>query len=172
MPCNGNATEYCGGSSRLDVYYAGVVPTSSVSSLSSAASTTTSTSSSATGLPAGWSYRACYVDNANGRILINAQTASTSQTNEKCIAACQAAGYTVAGMEFANECYCGNALINGPAVAAESQCNSACSGNAAEQCGGANRMTIFAVGNLTRYEVPVTQKVQLPGNWAYQGCLA
>ncbi|KAL8878579.1 MAG: hypothetical protein Q9198_003640, partial [Flavoplaca austrocitrina] len=70
------------------------------------------------------------------------------------------------------ECYCGNALINGPALAAESQCDKACSGNPTQKCGGASRMTIFATGNLTVLDVPVPQKTNLPGKWEYKGCLS
>ncbi|KAI4257110.1 MAG: hypothetical protein L6R42_005853, partial [Xanthoria sp. 1 TBL-2021] len=147
-------------------------PTGISSSATSSSSSTTSSSSSATGIPSGWTYRGCYVDNANGRILSNTQPSSTTQTQGKCITACQAAGYTVAGMEYSNECYCGKALINGPAVAAETQCSSSCSGDATQKCGGASRMTIFAIGNLTVLDVPVAQKTSLPGKWEYKGCLS
>lgn len=133
MTCKGNATEYCGGSNRLNVYQFGTVSSTSSTSQSSTSPSTaspsstaqsaktsatsniaasssispTSTSSSAgasstaTGLPSGWSYKGCYVDNANGRILLNGQPGSATQTIEKCVTACQAAGYSVAGLEYA-----------------------------------------------------------------------
>ncbi|KAL8771823.1 MAG: hypothetical protein Q9209_002761 [Squamulea sp. 1 TL-2023] len=169
-PCRGNATEYCGGSNRH--LRGGVDDPKAILNPSPRPTESLLRSRSATGIPTGWSYRGCYVDNANGRILVNTQPSSTTQTNDKCIAACVAAGYSVAGMEFANECYCGNALINGAALAAESQCDKKCSGNAAQTCGGASRMTIFATGNLTVLPVPVPQKTNLPGKWEYKGCLA
>ena len=195
MACKGNATEYCGGSNRLNVYQFGNVASSSTASQSSttsstntattsasttAASATSSTSSStsssatsaATGLPSGWSYKGCYIDNANGRILINGQPASNTMTVEKCVAACQTAGYSVAGMEYSSECYCGNAVINGGKLTTDSQCSMTCSGNSAEKCGAGSRMSIYANGTLTTYDVPVNQKTDLPGKWEYKGCIS
>ncbi|KAL9604640.1 MAG: hypothetical protein Q9219_000360 [cf. Caloplaca sp. 3 TL-2023] len=67
---------------------------------STSSSTTSSASSSATGLPSGWTYKGCYVDNAYGRILIAGKGTSSTQTVEKCVAACQSANYIVAGMEY------------------------------------------------------------------------
>ena len=129
MACKGNSTENCGGSNRLNVYQFGVVssssssdqPSSSSSAVvsssaapvttdqvmtSSAAGSTTTTptsssaSSTATGFVPGWDYKGCYVDNKNGRILINGQPNSQTNTIERCIGLCQAAGYSVAGMEY------------------------------------------------------------------------
>ena len=146
--------------------------TTSSSSTSTSSSTTSSASSAATGLPSGWTYRGCYVDNKNGRILINAQPASNTMTNEKCVAACQTAGYSVAGMEYGQECYCGNAIINGGNTTAESDCNMACAGNSAEKCGAGNRMSIYANGTLTTFDVSANQKTGLPGKWQYAGCIS
>lgn len=95
MACNGNATENCGGSNRLNVYQSGNVNPSTPTS-----TTTTTTPNAPTGLPAGWSYIGCHIDNANGRILINAQPGDPQLTVGKCASACVTAGYTVAGMEF------------------------------------------------------------------------
>ena len=56
-------------------------------------------------LPAGWSYKGCYVDNANGRILINQQPDDAALTVEKCVALCKNAGYSVSGMEYSTRMY-------------------------------------------------------------------
>lgn len=123
--CKGNATEYCGGSNRLNVYQFGTVSTtssaatssstqstsqsssSSIAATSSSSTTSLSSSSSsssavssATGIPAGWQYKGCYVDNANGRVIPNGQPASQTNSVAQCVNACQTAGYTVAGMEY------------------------------------------------------------------------
>lgn len=79
--------------------------TSSSSTTATSSSITSSSSSSAatgsaTGLPSGWEYKGCYVDNANGRVIANAQPASQLNTVARCVNACQTAGYVVAGMEF------------------------------------------------------------------------
>lgn len=151
--------------------------TSSITSSSSKSSSTTSGTSStalssASGAPSGWSYRGCYIDNANGRILVNVQPANAAMTNEKCVAACQAAGYSVAGTEYSTECYCGNAVINGGALTTDSQCYMTCGGNSAENCGAGSRMSIFATGNLMAYAVPAAQTTGLPGKWQYKGCIS
>ncbi|KAL8719798.1 MAG: hypothetical protein Q9225_003233 [Loekoesia sp. 1 TL-2023] len=198
MACKGNTTEYCGGSNRLNVYQFGTVSTTSsasqsststssnsqsasqtsssstaaTSSTSTASSSSSSASSSATGLPSGWKYKGCYVDNVNGRILLNGQPASSTQTVEKCVAACQAAGYSVAGLEYSTECFCGNALVNGPAPAAESQCSMNCGGDPTEKCGGGSRMSVYYTGDLIIYPVATIQKTDLPGKWEYKGCIS
>ncbi|KAI4190389.1 MAG: hypothetical protein L6R41_000841 [Letrouitia leprolyta] len=195
--CKGNATEYCGGSNRLNVYQFGTVSTtssaatssstqstsqsssSSIAATSSSSTTSLSSSSSsssavssATGIPAGWQYKGCYVDNANGRVIPNGQPASQTNSVAQCVNACQTAGYTVAGMEYGIECFCGNALYNGPALVADSQCSMNCPGNAAQKCGAGSRLSVYATGNLTVYPVPKAQSTNLPGKWEYQGCVA
>ncbi|KAL8943818.1 MAG: hypothetical protein Q9216_000811 [Gyalolechia sp. 2 TL-2023] len=126
----------------------------------------------ATGLPSGWEYKGCYVDNANGRVIPNAQPASQLNTVARCVNACQTAGYVVAGMEFGSECYCGNAAFNGPALVADSQCSMKCPGNPAEKCGAGARLSVYASGNLTVYPVPKAQSADLPGKWEYKGCIS
>ena len=134
--CTGNATEYCGGSSRLNVYQLGTVDTSissssisstssstsslaastssassssvsssstsdsSISFSSTSSSSTSSTSATATGLPDGWSYRGCHIDNVYGKILIKPQPNNPQLTIETCVAACVAGGYSIAGVEY------------------------------------------------------------------------
>lgn len=62
-------------------------------------------------------------------------------TIETCTAYCSKAGYSLAGLEYADECYCGNELRLGPS----NNCNMACSGNSAETCGGGNALSVYAV---------------------------
>lgn len=170
MACNGNATEFCGGPNRLNVYQ--VNGASAPSSASTAATPTSTAAGSATGLPAGWTYKGCYVDNVSGRILSNQQAGGQTMTVESCVASCKAAGYVVAGMEYASECYCGNGLTNGGKLAdADTQCNTNCAGNAAEKCGDANRMSIYSNAALGTQVAPGAQTTNLPGSWKYQGCI-
>ncbi|KAL8666000.1 MAG: hypothetical protein Q9202_001737 [Teloschistes flavicans] len=123
-------------------------------------------------LPSGWAYQGCYVDNVSGRILGHQQPDSSTLTVENCISTCIGLGYSVAGMEYSSQCFCDNYIINGGAKAsADTQCNTACSGNSAEQCGGGNRMSIYNKGTLVVRQAPGPQKTGLPGSWAYQGCI-
>ncbi|CAF9930825.1 MAG: hypothetical protein HETSPECPRED_007720 [Heterodermia speciosa] len=146
----------------------GTTPTSS-----SSTNTPTSTGTgSATSLPSGWAYKGCYVDNANGRILNTQKPDSQTLTIESCVAACVASGYKVAGMEYSTQCFCGNSITNGGVLAnAETDCNTACAGNNKEQCGGGNRMSIYARGDLAVSAPPAAQKAGLPGSWTYKGCI-
>lgn len=63
-----------------------------------------------------------------------------------CQTACKAAGYTIAGLEYEQECWCNNAFVNGGArVGADGTngCNTRCKGNAAQWCGGSNRLSAW-----------------------------
>ncbi|KAI4121761.1 MAG: hypothetical protein LQ338_006185 [Usnochroma carphineum] len=123
-------------------------------------------------LPTGWSYQGCYVDGVSGRILASQQPDSSTLTIENCIATCAQLGYTVAGTEYSSQCFCDNAIINGGTkAAADTDCNTACAGNSAEECGGGNRMSIYSKGTLVVRQNPTAQTTGLPGSWQYQGCI-
>lgn len=149
MPCNGNASEYCGGPNRLDMYKAGGTGGTSPPPAQTTAKPPAATSGTATALPSGWTYKGCYVDNANGRILSNQQPDSSTLTVEKCVASCVAAGYVVAGMEYGSQCFCGNGIANGGVLASsDTQCSMQCSGNSKETCGaGVSIFSHFSVGD-------------------------
>ena len=54
-----------------------------------------------------WTFLGCYIDNVSGRALPNGEPVPggyTSMTNEACQTACAAAGYTLAGTEYSQEC--------------------------------------------------------------------
>ena len=174
MLCNGNQTEYCGGPNRLDLYKKGASPTSAAGTTTAAATSSAAPTSAATGLPTGWSYKGCWIDNANGgRILINAQPDNAQLTVESCVAACKGAGYTIAGAEYSTQCFCGNSIINGGTQAtSEADCGMNCGGNANEKCGGPNRMSIYATGTVTVLDPPKAQKSGLPTGWNYAGCIS
>ncbi|RMD45067.1 hypothetical protein DV735_g193, partial [Chaetothyriales sp. CBS 134920] len=180
MLCNGNTSEFCGGASRLDVYGLGQAATITATLTSSTATTSsgaTATSSVATisptslSLAGNWTYRGCYVDNTYGRILTQ-QPDNANLTIETCVETCVGLDNTIAGLEYSTQCFCGNAIINGGDLADDdSECDMTCGGNSSEICGGPNRMSIYAVGNLTSYDPPTVKNTSLPGDWQYQGCL-
>jgi glucan 1,3-beta-glucosidase len=97
MTCDGNTAETCGGPNRLDLYtYTSGSPTST----STAASGPTGS-----GNPlAGWTFKGCYTDSTAARTLPNMEPVSGGMTNEGCQNACLAAGYSIAGTEYAGEC--------------------------------------------------------------------
>lgn len=99
-------------------------------------------------------------------------------TIDLCLTACQSAGYKIAGLEYASQCYCGNEFANGgtPAPDGDAQCNMPCKGNTAETCGGPGRLNVFLYSVYATRDIEVIgpaapQKEDLPGLWEYKGCL-
>ncbi|KAM0476202.1 hypothetical protein ACHAPX_006619 [Trichoderma viride] len=133
MTCSGAPSETCGGPNRLDVY-----------------SLATATGSASPPASTGWNFRGCYTDSVNARALTaeGVPNGPTSMTVEACQSVCKGLGFTLAGLEFADECYCGNSLANGNTIAPDGNtgCNMACAGNAAESCGGSNRLDVYSFG--------------------------
>jgi hypothetical protein len=139
--------------------------------LSAGASPDNSTSSAAApaamAASSGWTLLGCYTDSVSARSLPYGAGVSggpTAMTNELCQSTCLAAGYTLAGTEYSDECCkyhfslseygddsnpitdCGNALQNGgaPAPDGNALCDMTCDGNTAETCGGPNRLTLYS----------------------------
>ncbi|KXS97308.1 hypothetical protein AC578_10721 [Pseudocercospora eumusae] len=64
---------------------------------------------------------------------------------EGCTSGCQAAGYTIAGVQNSTQCFCGNALNSQSAVlVVDSSCRLPCPGNGFEICGSNGRLSIFS----------------------------
>jgi len=81
----------------------------------------------------------CYEDNVN-RILEN-QINVPNLTPAKCRDACR--GYTFAGVEFGEQCFCGNVPPLPPMLKPSSECNMPCSGDSSQICGGFARINIY-----------------------------
>ena len=88
-----------------------------------------------------YNFLGCYSEATGQRALTGkTPTAPTSGfTIELCQQACQ--GFTYFGMEYANQCFCGNAINAGSVNQNSSDptvngCNMVCNGNANEYCGG------------------------------------
>ena len=96
------------------------------------------------GPSAGWTALGCRKDNVSGRTLNVDAFTSGNMTVAACIVHCDALGQTLAGLEYARECYCGSAFVNGGgAVLADSACDMACTGGSASVCGGPDALTVF-----------------------------
>ncbi|CZR63536.1 uncharacterized protein PAC_13433 [Phialocephala subalpina] len=150
MACSGNSSEYCGGPGAMNLYsYQGATP------LSSVVPTSTVTPVTTIPLPTAWATLGCYTDNVGARALTN-QLNIPSLTVEKCISGCTNAGWTIAGVEYGDECYCDTGIENnqGQAFDGSAGCDMSCSGNTGETCGGPNRLNVYAAGPA----------------WVYLGC--
>ncbi|KAK0379024.1 WSC domain-containing protein [Colletotrichum limetticola] len=148
MPCSGDSSKACGGSDRLSVFTNGVaVPVINPG-------------------PLGWSSLGC--QNDPGPRLLSYRTGVVAGDSKmsvlQCTNACQAAGYSLAGVEYSSECYCDNQLRNAGSSGFDG-CNMLCSGNSSEYCGGPNRINVYQASAK-----PKTPSV-LPSGWTDKGCL-
>ncbi|KAI9637824.1 WSC domain-containing protein [Dioszegia hungarica] len=108
-------------------------------------------------LPTGWSYMGCMLEGTDEsfRLLYNDDfTRDSAMTIRLCVDTCANRGMPYAGLQNGDQCFCGTSLAaNNPG--ADSECNSPCSGDSSQPCGGhVSWMT------LLRYAAPVPRPVQ------------
>jgi hypothetical protein len=80
----------------------------------------------------------------NGKLL---PIAAADTNVENCAAACSA--YTYFGVEYSQECYCGNVInagsVNTSTIANPNPCNLVCADNPNEYCGGRSVLNLYQV---------------------------
>ncbi|KAI9821956.1 MAG: hypothetical protein M1827_002538 [Pycnora praestabilis] len=142
MTCANNASEYCGGPNRLNIYQSNGTLTSSTSVVSSPTASPTVPAGPLV-VPAALGYLSlgCYTEATNSRALTGYAVSGNTMTVEFCASACSA--YAYFGVEYSAECYCGNVLQVGSVPATDNGCTMTCSGNATEYCGGPNRLNMY-----------------------------
>lgn len=115
-------------------------------------------------LPGAWTYKGCWTD--IGRTIdAAAKVDNVAMTVEACIAFCVTKGFQYAGVEYYQECYCGETLAPTSHAALEADCSYPCTGNASEACGGGSRLSLYYSTS------PVgPQPNPGPGDWSYIGC--
>ncbi|KAI0338032.1 WSC-domain-containing protein [Trametopsis cervina] len=123
------------------------IASSSVVTSAAAAPSTPATNNTlaATGAPSGWAAVGCLVD-SSARALTGFSTSSSSMTPQTCASTCASKGFSMAGVEFGTECYCGNSLANGHNATSD-QCNMACGGSNSQTCGGNWAINVFKVAS-------------------------
>ena len=138
MTCSGNSAEICGGPSLLSVYSSltnGSLPVYGIPTVQTG------------GLPGSWTYKGCLQDNVNQQRTFPWQRIlTTTNSAEGCLVGCAQFGYMAAGMEYGDECYCGdvsNIPVVGAQIVPDSQCNVPCSGNASAICGGGSLLSYY-----------------------------
>ncbi|KAJ3526946.1 hypothetical protein NM208_g10945 [Fusarium decemcellulare] len=156
MVCRGNMTQYCGGPDSLTIWN----DTSYTPPTALVVGQTKISNGIAT-------YYGCYSEGANGRALSADSTADTVRmTNEMCVAFCQAGGYTFAGTEYSQECYCGNSITSNN-ITDITQCSMQCRGNIFSYCGAGNRLSVWKISQPDKPTGPITA---LGGAAVYSGC--
>ncbi|QIW96711.1 hypothetical protein AMS68_002229 [Peltaster fructicola] len=168
MACTGDSTQPCGGPDRLNLFWNGTVtnaPPKIVPIVSPGSGDFSSVG--------------CYTDDVNARALakkLDTAGGASRTTAATCIDACNNANYTLAGVEYGNECYCGNTVSNNQGLATDQgTCNMACNGDASTLCGGPGRMNLYSLGDATPantapVQSPAAVKPTLPSGWTALGC--
>ncbi|KAH9052789.1 WSC domain-containing protein [Lactarius vividus] len=90
----------------------------------------------------GWTSRGCYSDSTSSRSL-ERRVDPGDVTVESCVSTCQAQSFTIAGLEFGQECWCGNQIQSPGASISQSSCNKACTGDNTEVCGGPDALQVY-----------------------------
>ena len=102
-------------------------------------------SETASNLPSGWAYDGCYNDSIHAHVLALEQPDDTNLTVQTCVWFCYQQGYSISGLEDRSQCFCGNAILNGGTLADwDFDCNTTCSGNKKEICGGNEKLSIYS----------------------------
>ena len=102
-----------------------------------------------------------------GRSLRGAGFQNPAMTVDMCTSYCNVRGFAMAGVEYGQECYCGNLFAGGASLNLVSdQCYMPCAGNSTENCGGPNAIFVFINPNPNVVVDP------LPAGWTAKGCIA
>lgn len=108
-------------------------------------STTTSTAPAVETGIGSWSYLGCYSDNTSTRALTGVQFADLGigkVTSTGCMEYCGSAGFSLAGTEYAGQCFCGNKMEGSSKIAAD-KCDMKCEGDASQVCGGSSALSVY-----------------------------
>ncbi|OHF01835.1 WSC domain-containing protein [Colletotrichum orchidophilum] len=147
MPCADNSTEYCGGSSRLNLYKLDGTLPEPTNAVPTGATTTTSAAPTSTAPPANervgdWLFQGCYTEGTGVRALSSRTYANDSMTLESCGAFCEGLAYF--GTEYGRECWCGDEFGTGSALAAnQKDCSFPCAGDSTQFCGAGDRLQVY-----------------------------
>jgi len=98
------------------------------------------------------------------RSLAGVSMTSLNLTTAACQAFCTANDFEFAGTEFGNECYCGDALVNG-ATLGQDGCDIPCAGDPTSICGGVNRISVYQDTTFVPDHIVATS-----GNFTEFGC--
>eukprot|EP01059_Diplonema_ambulator_P019741 TRINITY_DN33386_c0_g1_i1.p1 TRINITY_DN33386_c0_g1~~TRINITY_DN33386_c0_g1_i1.p1 ORF type:complete len:909 (+),score=189.00 TRINITY_DN33386_c0_g1_i1:75-2729(+) len=87
-------------------------------------------------------YQGCFYD-SNNRALPRMAFWDEGCTVEECVAVCAHGGYSVAGLQYRSQCWCGHSITTSKMP--DSQCRMHCAGNNSEICGYAWRNSVYSI---------------------------
>ncbi|KEY70677.1 hypothetical protein S7711_02276 [Stachybotrys chartarum IBT 7711] len=132
-PCGGNTDQYCGGPDRMSLFSIGEPRVAGVPTVVEAVGE--------------WVYQGCARDNlGDARTFPWQLIFENTMTPSDCLDACAEFGYMAAGLEYGQECYCGdpaNIEAAGSEFVADTQCDIPCAGDPSAICGGGSRLTTY-----------------------------
>ncbi|KAG8905538.1 hypothetical protein FRC00_013187, partial [Tulasnella sp. 408] len=185
--CKGQPYENCGGDAHITLLTktgASSNPSSSTTTTTTKASTTTTTKAStsaattttskpattttkSTATPSGtatsstWKLQGCLAEPQPNRALWGAYLSDPAMTVDKCTSFCKSKGFTLAGLEYGQECWCDNTFENGTSAAQikanDPGCSVKCSGNASQTCGGSWYLSVYKSTAAKRDLIPAAQ---------------
>jgi hypothetical protein len=109
------------------------------------ASNSTNEDRGAVELPTGVGYIGCFTDKPQRALPV--QLSSRGETAASCRALAASAGYAYAGTQWYGECFAGNEV--GYEEVSNDECNTPCSANPSEMCGGGWRNSIYESGDTS-----------------------
>ncbi|KAF8263711.1 WSC domain-containing protein [Lactarius quietus] len=132
--CVGDSSKTCGGSDHLSLYWNGQTPQPQPTFVQN--------------VYPHWGIEGCFSDSITARTLsvkvsVTSQGDQDNNNVENCVNACEAAGYHYAGVEAADECWCGHSINNHAAAIDSKHCLLACPGKSTENCGGPNALVLY-----------------------------
>jgi hypothetical protein len=95
-------------------------------------------------------FKGCYYEASSGRSLQNASMTSTTMSVDMCTKFCLGKKFRWAGVEYGQECYCGDKPKN-TTLSAATDCKMPCPGNTAKTsqlCGGGSRLQMYFSSTL------------------------
>jgi hypothetical protein len=144
--CTGNSAEVCGAGGRINVFTNG------------------DTAPAVLAATGDFTSIGCYSDSASARTLTTRVSLPGRVRVSDCTTACERQGFQYAGLEYADECYCGASIQNGGAPIADKQCNMACTADNTQFCGGRGAINIY------KSSVPQRGPSTIPDGWSSKGC--
>ncbi|KAL9085044.1 MAG: hypothetical protein Q9165_007785 [Trypethelium subeluteriae] len=187
--CPGDVSQACGGNGGyISIYYDSSVftPTNQTYNQSSTQSSGSGGGPQIVQSTSNFNYIGCYSEGSNGRALSGKAPATPQAGGSVEYCASQCAGFEYFGVEYANECYCGNTLNAGSELVPGGDptvtlCDMTCGGNSTEYCGGPNRLNMYqsngtappasTTGNSAPTSTPgAPSNPQTVGQFTYLGC--
>ncbi|XP_038050913.1 WSC domain-containing protein ARB_07870-like [Patiria miniata] len=96
-------------------------------------------------------YLGCYEDSIYDRALQGSEEKDESSMSwQWCMSKCK--NYNYMGLEFGNECYCGDNSDYGKHGNGGTGCSLTCEGNSGETCGGSDRIEVYRARNGLCYK--------------------